>query len=788
VSVATSQVAVLGSRGHVTVVPAAAGSGRTTTRVVAFAALALYGTLKWSTLLTGHPLGRLMGLLALAIALAVGRPVLARRSRVLAAAATVLALLAVFPIAGVPLAWVWHVRIAVTANAIGEGLSALPQVLVPYSGINQWVDLVMMLGAAVLLFDGALLVAFAPGQMQPLRRAGAALPLVALAAVPTTLVRPALPYLDGAILFGLLVAFMWGEEIGRRRAPGALGIGALAVVAALVLAPALDRHKPWFDYRALAGGLGPGVVDAFDWTQGYGRIDWPRAGRLVLEVKASRGEYWKAEDLDFFDGTGWEQGQVKAALPPPARSSLKRWTQTIQVTIRDMRISQVVGAGTSYQPTGVQSLSSGVSAGTWTTIQPLVSGDAYEVRVYSPHPSAAQLAAAGAGYPAAAAAYRTIALPPTTGTPSPSENYLPAENPNNDSTPRGYQAQLVFPPFHSGRSIASIGGPRGVSAAALLRSSDVVGGYSLADAYRLAQRLAAGAATPYQFVQSVERYLGRGYKYNENPPYSPFPLVSFLFSSHLGYCQQFAGSMALLLRMGGVPARVATGFTPGREDSAIGRWLVRDYDAHAWDEVWFPRYGWVRFDPTPVADPARSGHSPASAGGATNLAATGAGLSASKTVNGARVGKRRAPSRVGLGARRSGGASSEVPWIIGPAALLGLVLVAVGIATKPLRSVDALIAELEAALRRIGRPLPGGATLTWLERRLGGSPEAVAYVRELRLARFRGGERLPSGRQRRALRRQLRLGLGLSGAVRSVWALPPRWGAPSIRGGRARVG
>ena len=37
--------------------------------------------------------------------------------------------------------------------------------------------------------------------------------------------------------------------------------------------------------------------------------------------------------------------------------------------------------------------------------------------------------------------------------------------------------------------------------------------------------------------------------------------------------------MALLLRMGGVPARVAAGFTPGSLDSTTHRWLVTDFDA-----------------------------------------------------------------------------------------------------------------------------------------------------------------------------------------------------------------
>jgi hypothetical protein len=67
-----------------------------------------------------------------------------------------------------------------------------------------------------------------------------------------------------------------------------------------------------------------------------------------------------------------------------------------------------------------------------------------------------------------------------------------------------------------------------------------------------------------------------------------------------GYCQHFAGAMALMLRMLGIPARVAAGFTSGSYDDDNGpRWTVTDHDAHAWVEVWFDGWGWLPFDPTP---------------------------------------------------------------------------------------------------------------------------------------------------------------------------------------------
>ncbi|HSU11096.1 MAG TPA: transglutaminaseTgpA domain-containing protein [Pseudonocardia sp.] len=77
-------------------------------------------------------------------------------------------------------------------------------------------------------------------------------------------------------------------------------------------------------------------------------------------------------------------------------------------------------------------------------------------------------------------------------------------------------------------------------------------------------------------------------------------LVEFLTIGKRGYCEQFASAMAVMLRTVGVPARVAVGFTGGRE-ADDGR-SVSTADAHAWVEAWFPGAGWTTFDPTPLND------------------------------------------------------------------------------------------------------------------------------------------------------------------------------------------
>jgi hypothetical protein len=93
---------------------------------------------------------------------------------------------------------------------------------------------------------------------------------------------------------------------------------------------------------------------------------------------------------------------------------------------------------------------------------------------------------------------------------------------------------------------------------------------------------------------------------------------------------------------------------------------------------------------------------------------------------------------------------------------------------EALPPLERAIAELEAALRRAGRPAPPGTTLRQLEARLGGSPEATAYLRALSAARYGSTAAPPTAAQRRALRRALGDGLGWAGRLRAWWALPPR--------------
>ena len=230
-----------------------------------------------------------------------------------------------------------------TAKAIGDGpVGAAAHVLVPYTGINQWVRTVIVLGAAVLLLDAALLLAFAPRALGDLRRAGAALPLVALAVVPSTLVHPAFPYLQGLVLFALLAAFMWGERIRRQRAR--------------------ERAGAVRGRRGRRDGRRPGDRPAHAVAQLRRR--WPaawrptHAGAVRLDTALRADSIGREPDRAVLEVQAAQRGVLEDREPrrvrrhrlgPRQRRSrrqpaehgraprrINRWTQTLHVTVRAM--------------------------------------------------------------------------------------------------------------------------------------------------------------------------------------------------------------------------------------------------------------------------------------------------------------------------------------------------------------------------------------------------------------------------------------------------------------------
>lgn len=111
----------------------------------------------------------------------------------------------------------------------------------------------------------------------------------------------------------------------------------------------------------------------------------------------------------------------------------------------------------------------------------------------------------------------------------------------------------------------------------------------------------AGTTNTHDQVLALEAWLAGQVEYSLDAPVSvPGDDVvdTFLFETRAGWCQQIATALAIGLRHLGTPARVATGFVPGRRDALTGSWTLRERDYHAWVEVYHPGIGWQGYDPT----------------------------------------------------------------------------------------------------------------------------------------------------------------------------------------------
>lgn len=137
----------------------------------------------------------------------------------------------------------------------------------------------------------------------------------------------------------------------------------------------------------------------------------------------------------------------------------------------------------------------------------------------------------------------------------------------------------------------------------------------------LARQIAQGYDNPYDITEAVTKYLRENIEYQitiDPPPLGQEVIDWFLFDYKKGFCNYYATAEIILLRSLGIPARWAVGYaegervisqeelTPPRRGEElpettsmdIATYNVRQKDAHAWPEVYFPNSGWVEFEPT----------------------------------------------------------------------------------------------------------------------------------------------------------------------------------------------
>jgi protein-glutamine gamma-glutamyltransferase len=117
----------------------------------------------------------------------------------------------------------------------------------------------------------------------------------------------------------------------------------------------------------------------------------------------------------------------------------------------------------------------------------------------------------------------------------------------------------------------------------------------------------AGSNTQNQLITKALDFFHRNeFVYTLNPPaYLTNPIDEFLFEGREGFCEHYATAFTQLMRVAGIPARLVIGYQGGEFNRVGNYYTIRQYDAHAWTEVWLKDQGWVRIDPTAAVAPER---------------------------------------------------------------------------------------------------------------------------------------------------------------------------------------
>jgi transglutaminase-like putative cysteine protease len=569
----------------------------------------------------------------------------------------------------------------------------------------------------------------------------AAILLVAGAGWPATLVEGRAELAVGALL---LTAALWVVVLARGRPPRALlpGLAAGAVLVALGAAAstsgAISKEgvlawRDWKLYRVPGTPVGVRYV----WDANYGGIAFPETQTTVLRIKAPRRAlYWRASTLDTFTGDRWIEdlypagatpaigSVIRNAQLPPRAANERAWVRQ-EVSVEAFDDDHVVAAAT---PMRIESDSMerlfAFDNGGVKVLHGLRRGQRYTVSSYAPRPVPAELRRSRAVYPADVARYLRIGR--AGGVPVFGE--------------RG--RKRVVESYFSDDRYQALWAYRAV--------------------WREAGRLTARAKSPYEATLAIERWLRTdgSFRYEEKPAVAlgTPPLVDFVVRGRAGYCQHFAGTMALMLRFLGIPARVAVGFTAGTWKGGV--WTVTDHQAHAWVEAWFDGWGWLTFDPTPGR-------------GTISAAYTWASDSADAIfeLGGRRILEQgRLPGvRTDLGPAAPNAERGRDPWpLLGPvialvAAVVGLGLVKVArrraryLGRDPRRRASAARAELADWLRDQGIDVTSQTTLrelaATLESALGVSGRAFAAA----VGRARYGPPERAAEAAADARRELRL-------------------------------
>ena len=229
-----------------------------------------------------------------------------------------------------------------------------------------------------------------------------------------------------------------------------------------------------------------------------------------------------------------------------------------------------------------------------------------------------------------------------------------------------------------------------VKTAALAADLQLPPSYRTQALKNVAATYTAGQTTEFGKVDALANWLSGGqFSYNLTvaPLNSPASLLNFLTKTKSGFCVQYAYAMTVLARLLGFPARFVVGYTAGTR-LKNGSYQVRNTDAHAWTEVYFPTFGWIRFEPTPAgqgtANPPNymtSGTGRGQLGATPPIIQATQGPGSSKAGNNSGLNHLRPQSGPGESAGGALGGRSGTPWTAIALAVIAALALALGLIT-----------------------------------------------------------------------------------------------------------
>ncbi len=515
----------------------------------------------------------------------------------------------------------------------------------------------------------------------------AGVPLLALYAVPVTIVKSGVPwplFVIGAI--GWLALMLaegrdrlsgWGRSLGRREArvtvdtapaSGTTGSGGTAVsaeplgivgrrigAAALGLAVVVPAILP-----SIGGGLFPGGGSGPGPGRGKGSASSVTVNPLVqigsdlnsltdAEVlryfsNDPQPDYLRMATLDIFDGKVWQPASLTAtglaSDPMPRAPGLASDVPSAEITTRiSLTRLRQTWAPVLYPTTKVSGLDDnwaydGATRNVFSVTGVSAQGNTYEVTSRHLQPTVEQLKFAGPAPVDLKSRYTA----------------LPVRFPDSVTT--------------------------------------------------LAKTVTAGATTDFERAVLLQQFFlneKNGFRYNTRASTTAeSPLVNFL-DTRQGFCQQFAGTFAAMARSIGLPTRVDVGFTRGTL-TPDGDYLVTLRNAHAWPEVYFDGVGWMRFEPTP--GPTGVAAPPWAPAGGPGVNIPGGTATGDGTAGGSKkdqLTKREAEGQIrgGVGSVTSSATGQRFPWLFLGGALLLAGLLLTPAAVRSLRRRRRLAGHLD---------------------------------------------------------------------------------------------